>query len=254
MKDKILEALGQFDPLNDEQWTSDGAPRVDAVEAIIGENVTRQMIVDAAPDFDREKAGEGGDPAVVDPVIDPDEDQVTTTDESGTDDEQSETQTDPDPEGGDDDAQEDPEGEQGRQEALSTLVEVDEPMTEKEFAEFLMTVDKHELEDVEKMLKLQMGEAQADAEKIKDLVLRLKRGISLTRSRIKQEFPNSTNTEATRAFINSQTEQRAAKVARRKEILKGIDVKDLDPRAPIDAAMARKTKRGGKRPQRQLMR
>ena len=30
-KDKILEALGMMDAMDDEQWTGDGAPKVDAV-------------------------------------------------------------------------------------------------------------------------------------------------------------------------------------------------------------------------------
>lgn len=243
MKDKILEALAQLDPLDDDQWTADGAPRVDVVEKIVGEDVKRQDIVDADPEFNREKASKADDEET------DNEDEETATNDA-------ETSTDND-EGSDDDAEENDEEGEGRQEEVTEsaeiLTKIDRPLTEREFASFLGDVPKEELEDVQAMLKMQLSEVQEDITKIKDLEGRIKRSISMTSSRIKQEFPNSTETDAIRSFITAQTEQRAAKVARRQEILKGIDIKDLDPRAPIDAAMARKTKRGTSRPVRPLV-
>jgi len=55
LKDKIVEALGMMDTMDDEQWTADGAPKVDAV-AEIGdlENIKRADIINAAPKFSRE--------------------------------------------------------------------------------------------------------------------------------------------------------------------------------------------------------
>lgn len=52
--EKIIEALHQLDPENDEHWTKGGWPQVVAVEAILGEAVTRNDINAAAPDFTRE--------------------------------------------------------------------------------------------------------------------------------------------------------------------------------------------------------
>lgn len=54
----IKTALNQLDPLDDEQWTTDGAPRVDAVAKILGTEVTRKQITDAAPDLTRDKVAE----------------------------------------------------------------------------------------------------------------------------------------------------------------------------------------------------
>jgi len=55
LKDKIIEALGLMDAMDDEQWTADGAPKVDAVAALGDlENLKRQDIIDAAPKFSRE--------------------------------------------------------------------------------------------------------------------------------------------------------------------------------------------------------
>lgn len=75
----------------------------------------------------------------------------------------------------------------------------------------------------------------------------------MTRDRIKQEFPNSANQHAIREFIAAQAASRAERIARRQSILQGIKPDELDARSPLDAAMARKTKRGTKRPARALM-
>lgn len=55
MKDKIRDALMMMDSMDDEQWTVDGAPKVDTV-ADLGEieNLKRADIIDAAPKFSRQ--------------------------------------------------------------------------------------------------------------------------------------------------------------------------------------------------------
>lgn len=53
-------ALSRLDPKNDEHWTSDGVPRVDAVSTMVGRAVTRKEIVDAAPALTRESAAAAG--------------------------------------------------------------------------------------------------------------------------------------------------------------------------------------------------
>ena len=247
MKEKILEALAQLDPLDDDQWTADGAPRVDVVEKIVGEDIKRQDIVDADPEFNREKASKADDEETDNTDEEAATDDAATTTDGGD----GETETS---ENDEDDADAETQGQKEEvSESAELMAEVDHPLTEREFASFLSGVPKEELEDVQAMLKIQLAEVQSDITKIKDLEGRIKRSLSLTASRIKEEFPNSSDGDAIRNFIKAQTEQRAAKVARRQEILKGIDVKDLDPRAPIDAAMARKTKRGTSRPVRPLV-
>jgi hypothetical protein len=52
--DPIAAALNELDPANDDHWTEGGAPRIDAVSALVGTKVTRQQIIDAAPDLTRE--------------------------------------------------------------------------------------------------------------------------------------------------------------------------------------------------------
>lgn len=54
-KEKILEALSQIDPLNDNQWTTDGVPKIEVVGRLVGDfSIRRQDIVSAAPAFNRE--------------------------------------------------------------------------------------------------------------------------------------------------------------------------------------------------------
>jgi len=59
--EEILEAVRALDPHNDEHWTADGMPRLDAVENLLGDNVTRKAVTNAAPDFTRAVASELAD-------------------------------------------------------------------------------------------------------------------------------------------------------------------------------------------------
>lgn len=54
----IADALKLLDPSNPDHWTTDGLPLVDAVRAAsgLGDEVSRQAITDAAPEFNREAA------------------------------------------------------------------------------------------------------------------------------------------------------------------------------------------------------
>lgn len=213
MEDKIKEALAQLDVLDDDQWTSDGAPRVDVVEKIVGEVVTRKDIIEANPHFNRKFASE---PKELDEDEDEDEDEQFA-------------------------------------ESVKHLSEVT-PMTEKEFAVFIKEVPKEELEDVLSFLRIQQDAVEDDVKKIQDLKNRLVRAVAFTKARIANEIPNMSNQEAIRAYIETQRQLREERMAKRKAILSNISPRDLDPRAPIDSAMARKTGRGGKRPARPLMR
>ena len=51
----IVEALRQLDEMNDDHWTSDGAPAVEAVRSILGRSASRQEITAAAPLFSRQR-------------------------------------------------------------------------------------------------------------------------------------------------------------------------------------------------------
>lgn len=51
---KILNALNQLDPRDDKHWTEAGLPRMDVIETLISENVTRKQVDEALPGFSRD--------------------------------------------------------------------------------------------------------------------------------------------------------------------------------------------------------
>lgn len=225
-KNAIVAALRELDPLNDDHWTADGAPRMDALEALLGDkSVTRKEVVEAAPDFNREKAGTLGDES--------DEEEGQT---NGSQDEEQE------------DEKQDPED----RDPDSELV-IPTGMSEQEFVQWLLTVKADDLPELEETLKDQLNQIVRGIEQARELLAKTRRAVSATRQRIDQVAPKASNQSAINDFIRAQTEARAAKVARRNEILKGVKADELDPRAPIDAAMARKTKRGTQRPVRPIL-
>ena len=76
--EEILEAIKGLDPQNDEHWTADGLPRLDAVENLLGGDVSRKAVTNAAPDFTRAVASElvdvskNGEPPVDGPTVETD--------------------------------------------------------------------------------------------------------------------------------------------------------------------------------------
>lgn len=50
---ELREALESLDPRDDGHWTSNGIPRVDVVSGLVGREVLRQEITDAAPELTR---------------------------------------------------------------------------------------------------------------------------------------------------------------------------------------------------------
>lgn len=59
MTEKILAALRQLDPANDNHWTAEGQPRIDTVKLLTGDStVGREAITAALPGFVRARAAE----------------------------------------------------------------------------------------------------------------------------------------------------------------------------------------------------
>lgn len=243
-KEQIVEALGQMDPLDDDQWTADGAPKVEVVGKLAGDfGIKRQDIVSAAPAFNRENP-------VTEIEQDPPEEETETETETSSEEEETETETSSEQETPSE--EEDPPEEEASADA--DLPDVTErEMTEAEFVAWLKKVPSGQLSQIEQDLSEQFEEGVRKMEEMKALHLRVKRARNLTRVRMKQMVPDTSNQESIKNFIRSQNEARAGRVARRQKVLQNIRPEELDSRAPIDAAMARKTKRGTKRPERPIM-
>lgn len=205
----IKEALGQLDTLNDDQWTSEGMPKVDVVSALVGSTVTRQQIIDSAPKFSRQNT------------------DLDAEEEEGTEEEVQSVEIDED--------------------LIADFLKA-EPKTVQEFLEFLKDVPAEQLLELEEGLREQQSQLNKSRTTLEEFDGRVRQALSFTKARIKRDVPDMSDAEANRAYLRSQAEARAEKAALSQALLKGVDVSALDPRAPIDRAFARKTGRGGQRP------
>lgn len=227
----IIEALKELDVLNDDHWTADGAPRIDAVGNLLGDfKVARKDIIEAAPKFDRthpfkdgqeqeaEIEGDGSGESL--PEIK--EDEKDKLEELVTKIKQEELVDVPIFNGG-----------EAVQEFMKTLKKV----SKEEAAGFVIEVRK-ELTLVHRELE----NAQIKARAVKKM-------LDLAKSHALTIDPNTSDGQAIRDYINSQNEARLKRVTRSNSVLKGIRIKDLLPKSPLDTAMSiRKPARGSQRP------
>lgn len=215
----IKEALMSLDALDDDQWTQDGSPKLDAISELVGRKVSRQEIIDAAPGFSRENM------------------QIEEAKEEAQ-------------EGAHEEVQE----EEAAEPDLDALKEMlkNDPLPERKSAEFVASLGKETLPYLEKVLIEQLEAAEEAIALAQDLKGRLKVSLAQTKSRIKAEIPDMSHQEAIQAYLERQKEVRAMKSETSRKILDGINISDLDPRAAIDRAMARKNNRGAGRPTRPM--
>lgn len=212
----IKVALMQMDALDDDQWTADDVPKLTAISEAVGKKVSRQDVVDAAPEFTRNNMVVLEEP--------PEEEEP----------------------------QDEPQEEPDLKSDLSVLRDytIGEPLTERDFITFLMRVNSLDLPGLETVLIEQLDQASKAVSVAEELRNRVKLSLAYTKNRVKREIPDMSNQQAIQSFIKSQAASRADKILRTRKILQGVDLKSLDPRAAIDRAMARKTTRGTQRPSR----
>lgn len=208
----IREALSQLDTLDDDLWTSEGYPKIDAVKELLGRSVTRQEIVEAAPQFSRSN-----------PIVEEEkQDEEVSEDEP-----RAVFSDDPD---------------------LISNFSQKEPVDVNSFLGFLNTVPTDQLEELKSVLDKQKQGVRDSRSKLDEYELRINGALTMTKARIKREIPDISDREANQDYLKSQAELRAKKKMATAELLKGMDISSLDPRAPIDRAFARKTARGTQRP------
>lgn len=192
-RNKIMQALLELDPLDDDHWTSDGAPKVEAVSAIVNEKITRQDIVEAAPAFDRSRAGKS--------------EQKTESVDTNS-----------------------------RQYDAAR------------YASWLATRPREDLEHIMTGLNEDLSRIASAQEKLRDESSQIKQAIAQVKLRIRDLFPNSSNSDATREYIESQTRNRAERIGIRNSVLDNLSSEELRGRSPLDEAMARRPTRGSARP------
>ena len=210
---QLLEALRSLDATVDENWTADGAPIVAVVSKLVGQNLTRAMITEAAPKFSRESKelpGDNPDQASLPNLADTSPEEQAEVEKILNDDEPFKS-TEPE-------------------------AEPNEP-TELELAEFKVSE-----------LNKALVQSIRDSEAAKKLVGTITDALTVAEQARNDLIPNNGNQEAITAYIRSQHAERARRAGTQLEVLKGLDLAALDPRSKIDQAMARKTARGTARP------
>jgi hypothetical protein len=216
--DDVVKALISLDPKNDEHWNEDGLPRLDQVSKLAGRNVKRSEVTDADPTFNRAKA-QGIEPvkAAEQPSTAKAGDHVPAV-EGAT------------PTVAPDAPQLPPQDEvQAKHSKLSDLItELEGELAEKE-----AVIAKAKLE-------VTNGERERDAvnHQLSQLLVQ------------RDNLPgHQANTKQIMDYIAGQNRIRLERHERNMELRRiGFNVKDLQPKSPLDAAMARKNTRGTARP------
>lgn len=229
----IIEALKDLDPLNDDHWTADGAPRIEVVASSVGDfKVKRKDIIDAAPNFDRTHPFESEE------VPEPSSDEQESEEPS----------------------LEIKEDEKDILEELVTEIEQEEHVdvspfdsTEalRSFLKHLKTITKEDAANFVGVVRNELILAGKELENAQVRARTVKKMLDYAKSHALVVDPNTSDAQAIRDYINSQNEARLKRVTRSNAVLKGIRLKDLLPKSPIDNAMAsRKPARGSQRPNR----
>ena len=238
---EIYEALEELDPMDDDHWTADGAPRIDIIKELVDDTVevNRQAILDVAPKFNRETMD------LSPPAPSMSAEQIEKLKAQEASDLQSEKDLVSDHVAN----AKQPDLEEVDSEILEKYMEGD-IMGSRDFINFLMTVPGNTLESLRVIVGEQFKAAEENLKAAEQIRLVLKQSLGFTQNRIEQLVPDIDNQSAIQQFITAQNKSRERKVITTRELLKGVDLKTLDPRSAIDRAMARKNTRGAARPTR----
>lgn len=218
-KEEIREALTKLDPANDDHWTGEGYPAIDAVNKLVPGTVKRAEITEAAPTFTRENPKLDAEPL---PKEQPPTEPLAGQDQG---------------EGGD----------EGEDDAINTEAQNDagvEPEPEGE--------DEDELDELEAAVRAadkEVEKAQAELdERRKVLDAAIRKRDSLIKAR-ESNRPKHANILAIQGYLKRQKQVRGVKADIATQLKEaGVTAQLLQGRAPIDMAMARKTQRGANRP------
>lgn len=223
MSDKnaaIVKALQQLDPKNDDHWTNDGLPRLDAIKGVSG--IKREDVTAAAPHFTKDN------PVFEAPKADGGESTSGQGDDAAPSPQGDEQQAQDDEQGaGDQDEQGSDDEQQAQDEADDELEELPAELDEAEAAVLEAKAKLAEVQEQRDAAQKVVDDAQAEHDRLVEI-------------RDSQRRPHQ-DMEDRMAFIKRQAQMRAERAGASAEILKGLNVDKLDPRSPLDRSMARKT-------------
>lgn len=223
--DKIHEALSKLDAQNDNHWTQDGLPRLDTIRILLGDPaLTREALTAAAPEFNRTAAlvaAQGAGAGAATPV------QAT-------------------PEAG---AQGASGAGAGAEDGVPPTVPGELNLNPPVMAEPAQNQD--ELRQAIDAAKANLSDCSDRLNIAKQNLQDAQNEVANLEARLEDIIKGSSNVLTDyHARQRQLLEERAA----RQQLIKdsGINLSELaaNLKSPIDAAMSRKTRRGGARPQR----
>jgi hypothetical protein len=237
----LLATLSQLDPLNDDHWTANGDPRIDAVEAIVGVKVTRAEIVGAAPDFDRTKAA-NPETLIMNQEKEP-EQANSIEDASVLENEEVQETTPPS-------HYELLESKSGTVagELLEKALVRGEGLADQDIFILQKELTADELEALRLGLEFTLVRNRQAADKMAKEEKLLRQNEAVIKNYLAVVRPEKSNQDAIKDYIQAQNDARAKSAQNRISILKNLDLSSISGLAPIDAAMSRKDSRGKTRP------
>lgn len=233
----ITEALALLDHENDDHWTTEGLPRMDAIVDLTGDaSIKRKDVTDAAPEFNRESA------AAVAEELDEDVDETVEEEEERELDEDETEEEEPEDElvESDDDASE--EHEQEEEAALGEGVSIFELETRVVLNSYDYCLQG--LKEIELLITSKVREKEAIQEELEQLNAKnemLKRAIILH----EREGAGGGKDTSVQDYLRRSAESRAEKAQRAlKFIESGTTAKDvaaqLTTKSKLDQAMGRR--------------
>lgn len=195
----LVEVLREMDTLDDDQWTADGAPKIDYLKKETGnDSLARQDVIDAAPHFTRSN-----------PEVSGDEDAKV------------------------------PEETQAEEVELLSFLDSDEDLPDdQQWTQIVLNVSSAEdLQDVIDSLKDEEELLYASIEFVKERAKAIARLAMIAQKRKDYVSPPPTEQEQRMTYIRAQNEMRAKK-ARALSGIDLAAIKSLDPRSKLDQVMS----------------
>jgi len=242
MANSILQALEMLDPKDDAHWTKDGAPALDALKAILGDDtLKRKTVTEAAPGFSRSHYDI---PEPKAPEETP-EGSVMADDQAALEAETLEQLKK-------DKAVLEERAAAGDESAIQALADIADTLGEETLTTTFAPVE--ELEDTRSPLQKEYDEVNARIASLQKEKTAIQNELNILAKRqhlldmhvgTKNGKTMQEDQDARMAYIRSQAEIRAKKAARNNQALNALGLGNQG-KAPIDQAFA--AKRGSARP------
>lgn len=229
----LQEALLSLDPLDDDQWTENGAPLLEVLKTLTGVAISRQEVVSIAPDFNRKSA---------------EKPEGLLMNSKDKDDEEPEKAEEPDSPTTEEVVEELPETPEQSEEPVHSVDTTS--MSAHDLIKLLQSTPENQLKAFRGAVhETHKGVVRAKQDADKAMV-HSKRLLDITKNFVKTVVPEQTNAENIRAYLNQSQATRMERVKRTRLALKGLSPEDFNSKSPLDMAMGHRRAKNTARPNR----